>query len=71
MKRSSDFRSERRVNETAPSLPPLLYLFFKFLRPHLRHVEVARLGFEAELRLLAHITATATLDPYLAERGQG
>ena len=34
-----------------------------FLWPHLRHMEVPRLGVESELQLLAYTTATATLDP--------
>ena len=36
---------------------------FVFLGPHLRHMEVSRLGVELELQLLAYTTATATLDP--------
>ena len=38
-----------------------LILFF-FLGPHLRHVDVPRLGVESELQLPAYTTATATLD---------
>ena len=34
-----------------------------FLRPHLPHVEVPRLGVESELQLPAYATATATQDP--------
>ena len=30
-----------------------------FLRPHLRHMEVLRLGVESEVHLLAYTTATA------------
>ena len=33
-----------------------------FLGPHLRHMEVPRLGVELELQLLAYTTATATQD---------
>jgi len=36
--------------------------FFFFLWPHLRHMEVPRLGAELELQLPANITVTATLD---------
>ena len=38
--------------------------FFVFLGPHLRHMEVPRLGGESELQLLANVTATAK--PYLS-----
>ena len=34
--------------------------FFVFLRLHLRHMEVPRVGVESELQLPAHATATAT-----------
>ena len=44
------------------SLPPFLS-FFSFLGPHLRHVEVPRLGVKSELQLPAYTRATATLDP--------
>ena len=37
--------------------------FFVFLRPHLQHMEVPRLGVESELQLPAYITAKAILDP--------
>ena len=37
--------------------------FFFFLRPHLGHMEVPRLGVESEPQLLAYTTATATPDP--------
>ena len=33
-----------------------------FLGPHLRHMEVPRLGVESELQLPAYTTATATWD---------
>ena len=40
-----------------------IYLFvFCFLGPHLRHMEVPRLGVESKLQLLAYIRATATQD---------
>ena len=38
-------------------------LIFVFLGPHLRHMEMPRLGVESELQLLASATATATWDP--------
>ena len=38
-------------------------IFFFFLRPHLQHMEVPRLGVESELQLPAYITAKAILDP--------
>ena len=38
-------------------------LFFHFLRPHQRHMEVPGLGVKLELHLLAYTTATATPDP--------
>ena len=34
-----------------------------FLGPHLRHMEVPRLGVELELQLPAYTTATVTQDP--------
>ena len=37
-----------------------------FLGPHLRHMEVPRLGAESELQLPAYTTATATRDPSLS-----
>ena len=47
-----------------------IYLFiFCFLRLHLGHMEVPRLGGVLELHLLAYTTATAM--PDLTERGQG
>ena len=44
------------------TLYSFIYLFC-FLRLHLRHMEVPRLGVELELQLPAYITATATMDP--------
>ena len=38
------------------------FLFFVFLGPHPRHMEVPRLRVELELQLLAHTMATATQD---------
>ena len=35
-----------------------LDFFFNFLGPHLRHMEVPRLGVKLELQLLAYVTAT-------------
>ena len=40
-----------------------LFVCFVFLRPHLLHIEVSRLGVELGLQLLAYITATAKPDP--------
>ena len=43
--------------------PKILLIFsFFFLRLHLRHMEVPRLGVELELLLPAYTTATATWD---------
>ena len=39
--------------------------FFGFLGPHLRHMEVPRLGVQSELQLPAYSTATAMGDPSL------
>ena len=39
-----------------------LYLFIVFLGPHLRHMEVPRLGVKLELQLPPYATATATGD---------
>ena len=39
------------------------FFFFFLLTPHLRHMEVPRLGVESELQLWAYTTATAVLDP--------
>ena len=36
---------------------------FCFLRPHLRHMEVSRIGVKSELQPLAYTTATAMQDP--------
>ena len=38
------------------------FCLFVFLGPHLRHMEVSRLGIELELQLLAYTTAIATQD---------
>ena len=38
------------------------FFFSCFLGPHLRHMEVPRLGVEWELQLPAYATATATWD---------
>ena len=40
-----------------------LFVCFCFLGPHLRHMEVPRLGVKSELQLLAYTIATATEDP--------
>ena len=40
-------------------------IFFSFLRLHLWHMEVPRLGVELELQLLAYATDTAMLEPSL------
>ena len=39
------------------------WFFFFFLGPHLRDLEVLRLGIQSELQLLAYNTATAKRDP--------
>ena len=39
------------------------FFFFCFLGPHLRHMEVSRLGVKSELQLPACTTTTATPDP--------
>ena len=39
------------------------FLFFHFLGPHPRHMEVPRLGVQSELQLPAYTPATATGDP--------
>ena len=41
----------------------LFFFFLSFLKRHLQHMKVARLGVESELQLLAYTTATATWDP--------
>ena len=38
------------------------FFFFFFLGPHLRHMEVSRLGVKSELQLLAYTTVIAMLD---------
>ena len=40
-----------------------LLFFFVSLGPHLRHMEIPRLGIKSELQLLAYTTATARPDP--------
>ena len=40
----------------------IIFLFF-FLRSHLQHMEVSRLGAESELQPPAYTTATATWNP--------
>ena len=74
-------------NLTNP-LSEIYYLFIFFallLGPHLRHMDVPRLGVISELQLLAYTTATAmqdlhlrptpqimaTLDPQPTEQGHG
>ena len=47
-----------------PQLKPFLIFFF-FLGPHLRYMEVPGLGVELELQLLAYATAIATRNPSL------
>ena len=39
------------------------FFFFVFIGPRLQHMEVPRVGVEAELQLPAYTTATATWDP--------
>ena len=43
--------------------PRFKEIFFFFLGPLLRHMEVPRLGVESELQLPAYTTATAAQDP--------
>ena len=38
------------------------FVFWPFLGPHMRHMEVPRLRVESELQLLAYTTATETQD---------
>ena len=45
----------------APPIPAKVIFFF-FLGPHPKHMEVPRLGVKSELQLSAWATATATLD---------
>ena len=40
-----------------------VFVFVFFLGPHLRHMDVTRLGVELELQLLPYTTATAMPDP--------
>ena len=53
---------------TAAAPPPwfldacIPFFFLHFLQPHLRHVEVVRLGIKPELQLLAYATAMAMHD---------
>ena len=39
------------------------FFFFRFLGPHLRHMEFPKLEVESELQLPAYTTATVTQDP--------
>ena len=39
------------------------FCVYVFLRPHMQHMEVPRIGVISELQLLAYTTATAALDP--------
>ena len=43
-------------------MPEIFFLFF-FSGPHLRHMEVPRLGVESKLQLPAYTTAAEALDP--------
>ena len=54
---------KKKGQEKTPKKPYLMYFFLSFLRLHLWHMEVPRLGVELELQLLAYTTATATPDP--------
>ena len=40
-----------------------MFLFFSFLRPHLWHMEVPRLGVKSKLQLLAYTTVAVTWGP--------
>ena len=52
-----------QVGKPSSNLPPFFFFFLVFLGPHLRHMEIPRLGVESELQLAAYTTATATQDP--------
>ena len=41
----------------------ILFYFIAFLGPHLRRMEVPRVGIESEVQLLAYTTASAMQDP--------
>ena len=61
----SDSGRQEGVGQTCFSdflVQDLLFYFF-FLRRHLWHMEVPRLGVELELPLLTYTTAAETLDP--------
>ena len=57
-------RGEMRKKEIIPFFLSFFFFFLVcFSGPHLRHMEVPRLGVESELQLPAYTTATATRDP--------
>ena len=57
--------NQRSVQKKSRNKEPAFYLFifFVFLGPHLRHMEVPGLGVQSELQLPAYTAATATRDP--------
>ena len=55
-----ELSQQYRFHFDFPFTPPCL--FWSFLGPHLRHMQVPRLGVESELQLLAHATPTAGPD---------
>ena len=52
------WKGEERLTEDVS-----FFFFFVFLRPHLQHMEVPRLGIQLELELPVYARATATWDP--------
>ena len=59
-----DMKGQVFPKEVALQLALDIGFFFFFLRPHLQHVEVPRLGVKSEVQLPAYTTAMAT--PYLS-----
>ena len=59
----SAHRPTYQMQEESAGQTRLQPLFFFFLQPHLRPMEVPRLGVESELQLLPYTAATATPDP--------
>ena len=54
---------KRKITVSIKFFCSFVYLFFAFLGPCSRHMEVPRLGVESELQLPTYATATATWDP--------